>query len=169
MDPDSKHVWPDSLDSVATAAFLLVAIALPLLGYVLAYVDFRRYLRSLRRAISTMVYRDMGTPESAQPKVPRCVAVFGLDWPTSEAELTQAYRRKIKKLHPDRGGDERRFLMLQRHFEEALVLVRKQDVATGRRRIVCPRPAAGDRVGAISRRLSAWRKRRRRHRFLDAG
>ena len=129
MDPATKHVWPDSLDSAATLAFLSAALALPVLGYVLAYIDFRRYLHSLRRAISTLVYRDMGTPEWAQPKVPRCVAVFGLDWPTSEAELTQAYRRKIKKLHPDRGGDERRFLMLQRYFEEALVLVRKQEPA----------------------------------------
>jgi hypothetical protein len=86
-------------------------------------------LRSLRRAISTIVYRDMGTPDWAVPKVPRCVAVFGLDWPTTEVELTRAYRNKIKKLHPDSGGDERRFLMLQRYFEEALAMVRKQQAA----------------------------------------
>jgi hypothetical protein len=132
MDTTDLHVWPDSLDTAAVVAFLCAAIALPALGYVFAYVDFRRYLRSLRRAISTIVYRDMGTPDWAVPKVPRCVAVFGLDWPTSEQELTRAYRRKIKKLHPDRGGDERHFLMLQRYFEEALVLVRKQEPTTER-------------------------------------
>ena len=134
MENAAPHAWPDSLDSAATVAFLLAAIALPALGYVLAYIDFRRYLRSLRRAISTLVYRDMGTPKWAQPKIPRCVAVFGLDWPCSEEELTQAYRRKIKKLHPDRGGDERRFRMLQRYFEEALAMVRKHETAANRTR-----------------------------------
>jgi hypothetical protein len=134
MPETITHTWPDSLDSAATVAFLIAAIALPALGYILAYIDFRRYLRTLRRAISTIVYRDMGTPEWALPKVPRCVAVFGLDWPTSEEALTRAYRRKVKKLHPDRGGDERRFLMLQRYFEEALELVRRQELPADRTR-----------------------------------
>lgn len=127
-----SHTWPDSLDAIALAAFLCVAIALPILGYVFAYVDFRRYLRSLRRVLSTIVYRDMGTPEWARAKVPRCIAVFGLDWPCSEQELTQSYRRKIKKLHPDRGGDERRFRLLQGYFEEALRMVRERDPVAAR-------------------------------------
>ena len=96
-----------------------------------AVIDVRRYLRSLRRAISTIVYRDGGTPDWARPQVPRCVAVFGLAWPCTEEELTQAYRRKIKTLHPDRGGDERQFRMLQGYFEEALAMTRKQQAAAG--------------------------------------
>jgi len=133
MNESSLHRWPDSYDTVAVVAFLAVIVALPVLGYIFAYVDFRRYLLSLRRAISTIVYRDMGTPEWARPKIPRCVAVFGLEWPCSEQELTQAYRRKVKSLHPDRGGDGRRFLMLQRHFEEAILLVRSQQPAAASR------------------------------------
>jgi hypothetical protein len=129
MDNVTGHPWPDSLDALALVSFLAVAIALPVLGYVFAVIDFRRYLRSLRRAISTIVYRDMGTPEWARPKIPRCVAAMGLDWPCSEEALTQAYRRKVKALHPDRGGDERRFRQLQRSFEEALSLVRALDPA----------------------------------------
>ncbi|HEY4312326.1 MAG TPA: J domain-containing protein [Pirellulales bacterium] len=129
MAQATPHSWPDSLDALALVAFIAVAIALPVLGYIFAYVDFRRYLRSLRRAISTIVYRDMGTPEWARPKIPRCVAVFGLEWPCSEDELTKSYRNKIKTLHPDRGGDERRFRMLQGYFEEALRLVREQSTA----------------------------------------
>lgn len=126
------HNWPDSLDAMALLAFLGVGIALPILGYVFAYVDYRRYLRSLRRAISTIVYRDMGTPDWAKPKVPRCIAVFGLDWPCTEEALTQSYRRKIKVLHPDSGGDERRFRLLQGYFEEALRMVRElEPVASG--------------------------------------
>jgi hypothetical protein len=125
-----SHKWPDSVDTVALFTFLTVAIALPMLGYVFAYVDYRRYLRSLRRAISTIVYRDMGTPEWAKPKNPRCIAVFGLEWPCSEEELTRSYRRKIKTLHPDSGGDERRFRLLQGYFEEALRMVREQEPVT---------------------------------------
>ena len=131
MDESPLHAWPDSLDAAALVAFLLVAVALPALGYFFAVADFRRYLRSLRRVISTIVYRDMGTPEWAKPKVPRCVAVFGLDWPCSEEQLTQVYRRRIKTLHPDRGGDERRFLLQQRYFEEALALIRSQEPTAG--------------------------------------
>jgi hypothetical protein len=128
----TPHSWPDSLDALALVGFVALAIALPILGYIFAYVDFRRYLRSLRRAISTIVYRDMGTPEWARPKIPRCVAVFGLEWPCSEDELTKSYRNKIKTLHPDRGGDERRFRMLQGYFEEALRLVREQSTTASR-------------------------------------
>ncbi len=128
MEDATFHPWPDSLDSAMLVLFLVVAIVLPVFGYIYAVVDFRRYLRSLRRAISTVVFRDMGTPEWARPKVPRCVQVFGLDWPCSQDDLTQAYRRKVKTLHPDHGGDQRRFLLLQRYFEEALEMVRKLDV-----------------------------------------
>src|SRR5580698_5225985 len=100
MEKTAPHAWPATpLDAAVLVAFISVAIALPVLGYVFAYVDFRRYLRSLRRAISTIVYRDMGTPDWARPKIPRCIAVFGLDWPCSEEELTHCYRRKIKTLH----------------------------------------------------------------------
>jgi hypothetical protein len=131
MDKSLGHVWPDSLDSAALTVFFIAAIALPALGYAFAVIDFRRWLRSLRRAISTIVYRDSGMPEWARPQVPRCVAVFGLGWPCSEEELATAYRGKIKRLHPDRGGDERRFLLLQRYFEEALEMVRKQQASAG--------------------------------------
>jgi hypothetical protein len=127
MEKTAPHAWPATpLDAAVLVAFISVAIALPVLGYIFAYVDFRRYLRSLRRAISTIVYRDMGTPDWARPKIPRCIAVFGLDWPCSEEELTHCYRRKIKTLHPDHGGDERRFRLLQGYFEEALAMVREQ-------------------------------------------
>jgi curved DNA-binding protein CbpA len=34
-----------------------------------------------------------------------------------------AYRRKVKKLHPDRGGNRREFLRLQAHFEQAMAFL----------------------------------------------
>ncbi|MBI2827258.1 MAG: J domain-containing protein [Planctomycetia bacterium] len=127
MNDVTPHAWPDSLDASMLTAFLAVAIALPALGYFFLVIDVRRYLRSLRRAIATIVYRDTGTPDWARPLGPRCVTVFGLPWPCSEEELLVAYRQKIKSLHPDHGGDERRFLLLQGYFEEALRMIRKQE------------------------------------------
>jgi hypothetical protein len=119
--------WPDAIDATAVAAFVALAVSLPVLGYVLVAIDFRRYLRSLRRAISCIVYRDTGTPAWVQERVPRCVAALGLEWPCSEDQLKDAYRQKVKSLHPDRGGDPRRFQLVQAYFEEALRLVRERE------------------------------------------
>ena len=128
MDADTlRPAWPDSLDATAMTMFFVLAVALPLLGYVLVAIDIRRYLRSLRRAISCIVYRETGTPGWVRERAPRCVAALGLEWPCTEEELKEAYRRKVKSLHPDRGGDPRRFQLVQCYFEESLRLVRERE------------------------------------------
>ena len=66
-------------------------------------------------------------PAWAKETTPRCIAVFGLMLPCTEDDLLRAYRAKVKKLHPDRGGDRRKFLQLQSHFEIAIVLLRERD------------------------------------------
>jgi curved DNA-binding protein CbpA len=43
--------------------------------------------------------------------------------PCTQADVLAAYRRKVKSLHPDLGGDQREFLRLQAHFEQAMALV----------------------------------------------
>jgi curved DNA-binding protein CbpA len=53
------------------------------------------------------------------------VLVFGLTMPCTEEQVLAAYRRKVKELHPDRGGDRRKFLRLQAHFEQAMALIEK--------------------------------------------
>jgi curved DNA-binding protein CbpA len=40
--------------------------------------------------------------------------------------VLRSYRKKVKRLHPDRGGDQRRFLLLQADFEQSLQYVREQ-------------------------------------------
>ncbi len=116
----SSTYWPSAFDAATVAVFLLIALSLPVLGYVFLALDIRRYLRSLNRALIRVVSQVYSTPRWAYPETPRCLAVFGLQFPCSEEDLKSAYREKVKRLHPDRGGDKRRFLVLQAQFSEAL-------------------------------------------------
>lgn len=115
--------WPNSADSLLVATFLVAVVAAPGLGYVLMVLDFRAYLRSLRRGLMRVVYYVPELPQWAQHETPRCVAAFGLRLPCGEEELKSAYLSRVKQLHPDRGGDRGRFMILQSHYEEALTIV----------------------------------------------
>ncbi len=118
--------WPNSIDAVATAIFLTAVVAIPVAGYVFMVLDIRAYVRSLRRGLA-VIGRYVPFPEIpqwARDQTPRAVASLGLRMPCTEAELLRAYRQRVMKLHPDHGGDERRFRLLQADFEEALSLVR---------------------------------------------
>jgi hypothetical protein len=95
----------------------------PLLGYVFLVLDIRRYLRSLRRALIVVSGYLPELPEWVRRDTPRCLMALGLHYPCSTVDVLSAYRRKVKQLHPDRGGDRRAFLLLQRHFEEAMRFV----------------------------------------------
>jgi curved DNA-binding protein CbpA len=46
--------------------------------------------------------------------------------PCTADDVLAAYRRKVKSLHPDRGGDRREFLRLQTHFEQAMAFVEEK-------------------------------------------
>lgn len=116
-------LWPTPFDWVTVIVFIVGAFSLPALGYVFLALDIRRYLRSLKRALIRVASSAYSTPRWALPETPRCLAVFGLQAPCSEEELKSAYREKVKRLHPDRGGDKRRFLVLQSQFQEALKFV----------------------------------------------
>ncbi len=117
--------WPDAIDRTMVAAYLLLAFGVPALGYVLMALDFRRYLRSLRRALVAISYVAAGrTPCWAADDRPPCMQALELALPSTEAAVLAAYRRRVKELHPDRGGDLQQFLRLQKHFEQALALAR---------------------------------------------
>ncbi len=126
----ASHAWPDSVDVVATLGFVALVLLLPALGYLFMVVDIRAYLRSLRRQLMRVVSLGQEAPWWAYRENPTCLSAFGLMFPCSEEDLKRAYREKVKELHPDRGGDKRRFLKLQANFEQALKLIGQQGAAS---------------------------------------
>lgn len=119
--------WPTPFDAVVTAIYLGTCTLLPAFGFVLMAIDLRKYLRSLRRTLVRVRQVMFERPEWARRQTPACVAALGLHLPCSEDDLKRAYRRRVKSLHPDHGGDRRRFLYLQRQFEEALEVIGAAD------------------------------------------
>jgi len=115
--------WPDGIDWSVTLTYLALAFGLPILGYICMVLDIRAYLRSLRRAIMVIAGYRTELPEWARKNTPRCILALGLTMPCTSDEILVAYRRKVKLLHPDRGGDRRDFLRLQAQFEEAMAFV----------------------------------------------
>ncbi|MHB1038190.1 MAG: hypothetical protein ACYC35_24050 [Pirellulales bacterium] len=128
MDVVPQGSWPDSFDVLVLAVFLAAVVAAPAIGYVFMVLDIRAYLRSLRRALVCVVNYFPDLPDWVRAETPRPIAALGLRLPCTEEEVKEAYRKKVKSLHPDHGGDERRFLLFQAHFEEALKIVREQGV-----------------------------------------
>lgn len=131
VELSSRSSWPDGYDTLATVLFLAAIIVLPAIGYALAFLDFRAYLRSLRGALVRVVRSIHVLPDWARSQTPPCLAALGLQLPCTEEDLKRAYRDKVKDLHPDRGGDKRRFLILQSHFEEGMRLLSGAYAPTG--------------------------------------
>ena len=119
----------DPLDATVIAIFFAMIILVPLAGYVFMVLDFRAYLRSLRRVVIVATQSFTTLPGWARVHTPRCIAAMGLQMPCTEEELKSAYRQKVKALHPDHGGDQRRFMILQAQFEEALTIIGEQERA----------------------------------------
>jgi hypothetical protein len=115
--------WPDGIDSAAILWYLAIALGVPALGYVCMVLDFRAYLRSLRRALVVVAGYRTELPEWMRKNTPRCIIALGLVMPCTTEDVLAAYRRRVKELHPDHGGDRREFLRLQAHFEEAMEFV----------------------------------------------
>ncbi len=120
--------WPDGIDATLTVCCLAIFFGIPLLGYVAMVIDFRRYLRSLRRALMVISHAVPVIPYWAILERPACLRALDLKLPCTEAEVLTAYREQAKSLHPDRGGDLQKFLRLQKHFEQAMQLVRGEQV-----------------------------------------
>lgn len=120
------RTWPDGIDATALLIYVAIAFGLPLLGHWLLVLDYRRYLRSLRRALVVVTHAiSAKSPYWAQQERPPCLQALDLAMPCTEEQVLAAYRQKVKTLHPDRGGNLQEFLRLQKHFEQAMYLARK--------------------------------------------
>jgi hypothetical protein len=115
--------WPDRFDWPILIGYIAAIVVLPTLGYLAMAADFRAYLRSLRRALVLVTNYRPELPDWVRRTTPNCILALGLTMPCTEEEVLAAYRRKVKQLHPDLGGDRRAFLKLQKQFEEAMSLV----------------------------------------------
>ncbi len=126
--------WPDPFDLGVIAAYLSLVLLAVVAGYLCMAVDFRAYLRRIRGMLVIVANCLPEFPAWTREATPRCVSMFGLELPCTEADLLKAYRAQVKRLHPDRGGDRRKFLRLQSHFEEALRYLRQRNEPSGKTR-----------------------------------
>lgn len=63
------------------------------------------------------------TPYQERARQPlTCLLRLGLTFPCTVAEVKAAYRRLVKQVHPDQGGNHDEFLKLQAAYEQALRL-----------------------------------------------
>jgi hypothetical protein len=118
--------WPDAFDLIVLISVGAAIVGILVAGHTLMLLDFRRYLRSLRRTIIVVANYLPHIPAWARQDTPRCLVALGLRMPCTEADVLRSYRKKVKRLHPDRGGEQRRFLVLQADFEQALAYLREQ-------------------------------------------
>ena len=109
-------------DAVAAAWFVTLFFGAPLLGWALLVLDIRAYYRKLRRALVLVSQYRFDTPLWAIRQRPECLQELGIELGATRDEVMAAYRRRVKHVHPDRGGDRRRFERLQRSLAEALAL-----------------------------------------------
>lgn len=118
--------FPDAFDLAICVLMLGSLFAVVILGHVLLVLDVRDWLRSLRRALVVIADHLPHFPRWARGQTPRCMSALGVQLPCSRDQLMKAYRNKVKQLHPDRGGDRKRFMRLQADFEEAMEFLTRQ-------------------------------------------
>jgi hypothetical protein len=81
-----------------------------------AYETARQANRVFRDTAVSMASRSVGD-------LPACIGLLGLPWPCTAQEVKQAFRSKVKTVHPDNGGSSEAFQELHSAYKEALRLV----------------------------------------------
>ncbi len=127
MSSAPPDTWPDAVDLFAIGLFLLAVILLPLAGYWLTVLDIRAYMQALRGVLVRITSPVSSLPQWLDKGTPPCLRALGLEWPCTEEDVKTAYRRLAKELHPDHGGDIKRFLLLHEQLEQANHYVRQRN------------------------------------------
>lgn len=118
-----------AVDTFSVVWFVGLFFGLPALGWLMMVVDYRAYVRGLRRALVVVRRYTLEAPLWSLRDRPECLKRLGLLPGCTREEVMVAYRRCVKEVHPDRGGDRRRFDQLQRWLSEALTLVEDSETA----------------------------------------
>lgn len=116
-------------DGLGAVWFITIAFGLPLLGWLAAVIDYRAYLRRIHGALVVIRRYRLDAPLWALRDRPVCLQELGLAPGCTRDEVMSAYRQRVKKVHPDHGGDRRRFDQLQKNFREAIQLVEASEPA----------------------------------------
>ena len=66
--------WPTGSIRPSIAWYVAIAFGVPILGYVFMVLDYRAYLRSLRRAIMVVTSYRTELPEWMRKNTPRCIS-----------------------------------------------------------------------------------------------
>lgn len=64
-----------------------------------------RFLEELRKALTDSAPGPGGKPRQYEADEEMCYQLLGLTPSATQAEIREAYRRKAKQHHPDKGGD----------------------------------------------------------------
>ena len=119
--------WPDPVDRLTILCFVAGVVLLPIIGYWLTVLDIRAYLRALKGVLMRIAEpATQAYPAWATDETPPCLRALGLSLPCTEEDVKQAYRRLAKEMHPDRGGDVQRFLLLKDHHDQARYFLRQR-------------------------------------------
>ena len=84
----------NTVDLLAGLWFGVLALGLPLAGWVFMGLDYRAYLRSLRRAIAVVKQYKLALPEWARRDRPPCLQELGLAPNCTRDEVFAAYRQR---------------------------------------------------------------------------
>ena len=71
----------------------------------------------------TPSYRSGSNLWRTSPSAPECLATLGLSWPCTGRDVKQAFRTRVKRVHPDIGGSSEAFQTLHQAYKAALALV----------------------------------------------
>ncbi len=123
----ARGAWPDAVDRGAVLLFLALIVLMPLVGYWLTILDVRRWMRALRGVLVRVTQPSAPLPDWVDRETPPCLRALGLSLPCDEQDVKEAYRRRAEALHPDRGGDIRRFILLQQQLEQSLYFLRQRN------------------------------------------